>query len=200
MKKPTGIISAAIASLLLHAPPVLAGGGLMTELRVGADLGEWGALPVGSVRLGWRLAERWSVGIEYAPLRFLEYQMLTGNDTSSSPIIQSAISGVCDYRYRTHESWGGRLGVHLGVLSPSLGVADPGDDMSGGVFEGTADLTYGRTGEHLSVEWFVSLGGRFGTVNNNTHEMPMTGSGPVIVDKVRIADPVVLTGLSVGIR
>ena len=126
--------------------------------------------------------------------------MKTANDVIAAPIMLSGLHAVGDFWYRTGSAWGGKAGIQLGALMPYLGVAEPGDDMSGAVAEGLLSASWGYMGTSLSCQVFAKAGWKRGRLENNTHERPMVGYGPVIVDQVDVSDPTFMAGLALAVR
>ena len=185
--------------LVLLPPTVRAEQGPMAEIQLGADIGSPFPWPTGSVLLGWRLFDRWSAGVSYTPWRIVFQEMRQGNDYWASPIMLSGLHAVGDFWYKTGSAWGGKAGIHLGALTPYLGVAEPGDDMSGAVAEGLLSAAWGYMGTFLSCQAFAKAGWKWGRLENNTHERSMVGDGPVIVDRVDVSDPTFMTGLALAV-
>jgi len=185
---------------VLTSPPARADSGPMAEVRLGTDVSlsttPW---PMATLLLGWRLSERWSAGVMYSPLRLVFQDMKTANDVGAAPIMLSGLHAEGAFWFKTHASWGGRASVEVGALMPYLGVAEPGDDMSGMVAEGLVSASWGFMGRFLAVQAFASAGWKWGQVENNTHERPMVGNGPIIIDEVDVFAPTFLAGLALAV-
>ena len=191
-------VAVLVPALLLPAT-VWGQDGPVAEIQLGADVGSLRPFPTGSVLVGWRISEHWSAGVSYSPLRVVFQDMKIANDVISSPIMLSGVHAVGEFWYRTGSAWGGKAGIHLGALTPYLGVAEPGDDMSGAVAEGLLSASWGFMGRFLGCQVFASAGWKWGQLENNTHERPMIGDGPVIVDKVDVFDPTFMAGLALSV-
>ncbi|MBM4353209.1 MAG: hypothetical protein FJ109_05330 [Deltaproteobacteria bacterium] len=200
--KTTAILAAVLVlvPLVLTSPSASADGGPMAEVRLGTDVGlskpPW---LMGSVLVGWRISERWSAGVSYSPLRVIHQDMQVLNDVSAAPISLSGLHAYGDFWFKTHASWGGRVGAALGVLTPDLGVAEPGNDMSGGVVDGLLSASWGFMGGYLGCQVFASVGWKWGQLENNTHEHPMIGNGPIIIDQVDVFAPTFMAGLALAV-
>ena len=72
--------------------------------------------------------------------------------------------------------------------------------MSGAVAEGLLSVSWGYMGTSLSCQVFAKAGWKWGRLENNTHERPMVGYGPVIVDQVDVSDPTFMAGLALAVR
>ncbi len=180
--------------------PARAQAGPVAEVRLGTDVGlskpPW---LMGSVLVGWRISEQWSAGVSYSPLRVIHQDMQVANDVGAAPIMLSGLHAYGDFWFKTHARWGGKAGVQLGVLMPYFGVAQPGDDMSGVVAEGLLSASWGYMGKHFGCQLFASAGWKWGQLENNTHEYPEIGNGPIIIDQVDVFSPSFMAGLSLAV-
>lgn len=170
--------------------------GPMAELQVGGDIGTPFPLPTASLLVGWRLSEQWSAGLSYSPWRFVFQDMRVLNDVGSSPIGLSGLHATGDFWFNTGTNWGGRAGIQVGTLMPYLGVAEPGNDMSGIVGEGLLSVSWGYQGTHVGCHLYARAGWKWGQIENNTHERDQLGQGPIIIDQIEVSDPTFMTGLA----
>ncbi len=138
-------------------------------------------------------------GGSYSPLRVIHQDMKTANDVIGAPIMLSGLHAYGNFWFETLPSWAGRAGVELGALMPYLGVAEPGDDMSGVVAEGLLSVSWGFMGKHFGCQLFASAGWKWGQLENNTHEHPQVGNGPIIIDQVDVLAPTFMAGLSLAV-
>jgi hypothetical protein len=174
--------------------------GFWAELRVAAvQVDNPFNAPLPDLRAGWRFTNEWSVGVTYGPWRVLDYDMRVLNDVISGPVMLSSLGAVGSFHFMTHAAWGGRVSLQAALLNPDLGVAEPGDDMSGALAETLLDVSYGYVGDLFSFQAFANAGWMFGSLENGTHEGLAYGTGPDIVDRLDVSAPAAAAGLAVSV-
>jgi len=71
--------------------------------------------------------------------------------------------------------------------------------MSGGVADGLLSASWGFIGKYLGCQVFASVGWKWGRLENNTHERPQIGYGPIIIDRVDVFAPSFMAGLALAV-